>query len=76
MGEGQTDAWSFLCAKCGSESFYLDEVRGSSSGVLAFMNIDDQGLTLVVCKRCKYCDVYRQSKDDFIIRNKVPRELL
>lgn len=65
------ETWSYQCSKCGWKGYQIAEIRGSSGGLMAYMNVDDQKLTLVICRRCKYADVYAMPKNSFCIKHKI-----
>lgn len=58
-------AQTYDCPKCHHPRYLLSELRGSSGGFTAWMNLDTQILTMVVCQRCRYTELYQLSKEEF-----------
>lgn len=58
-------AFEYQCAKCGHKGFTLAEMRGSSGGMTAYLNIDAQIVTLLVCNACRYAEVYFMRVEQF-----------
>lgn len=65
MADGKAE-FQFSCAKCGDHRFNVSEMRGSSGGFAAYLNIDDQKITMVTCRRCRYIEMYQMSRREFL----------
>ncbi|MDZ7797558.1 MAG: zinc ribbon domain-containing protein [Candidatus Marinimicrobia bacterium] len=51
----------FVCPKCGSRQYELDEIRTTGGRVSKFLDVQNKKFTAVVCERCKYTEFYRAS---------------
>jgi predicted nucleic-acid-binding Zn-ribbon protein len=60
------DVFDFKCAKCGDHRFNVNEMRGSSGGFMAAFDMDDRTVSLITCRRCRYVEMYRMSRKEFL----------
>ena len=52
---------SYLCAKCGNREFESDEIRTTGNGFSRFFDVQNRKFTVVSCKRCGYCELYKKT---------------
>jgi uncharacterized protein len=58
-------SFSFECPKCECKLYDISELRGSSGGFTAFMNLDLAIFTVVSCRRCGFSEFFRGESDNF-----------
>ncbi|MDZ7821232.1 MAG: zinc ribbon domain-containing protein [Candidatus Marinimicrobia bacterium] len=52
-------ALKFVCPKCGSNRYELDEIRTAGGGLSKLLDVQNKKFTALVCERCKYTEFYR-----------------
>lgn len=55
----------YVCPKCGSKQYELDEFRAVGNMFTKLFNIQNKRFTTITCKRCKYTEIYKTTQKKF-----------
>ncbi|MCK4530010.1 MAG: zinc ribbon domain-containing protein [Candidatus Marinimicrobia bacterium] len=50
---------NYVCPKCGSRKYELDEIRTTGGGLSKLLDVQNKKFTVVSCEKCKYSELYK-----------------
>jgi uncharacterized protein len=59
MAQQQQQQLNYVCPKCGSRKYELDEIRTTGGGLSKLFDVQNKKFTVVSCEKCKYSELYK-----------------